>query len=183
MFYDHIVFPGALADICDDIFYTLNSTNTKGKRTSGVNKNVDVNWYGGGYISSVEEGSYYYFTRANNLNFGYDINSVEAVRLETYSQGGYSSKRKELNHFNQNYLDRKLVGVINLNEGFDPNEFGGKIMLYEGDRKRNYIDDVFYSKRGSIAVFNTFTAYEVEEWKSETPLNYLFCFCVGRKWQ
>ena len=55
-------------------------------------------------------------------------------------------------------------------------------MLYEADRKRAPVDDIFYKKRGSIAVFNVFTGYEIEEVKCDN-LQYLFCFCVGDKWR
>lgn len=182
MIYDHLVFPGALADIVDEFTMILDNQDSKGEVSGGVGKNVKVQWYGGGYVSNIEETTYYYFNRANNLNFGYDINSVEAIRLEKYSKGGKYSLRKELNHFYQNYLDRKLVGVINLNESFDPSKDGGKISLYEGDRHRTYVDDIFYKKKGSMAVFNVFTGYKIEEILCDN-LNYMFCFCVGNKWK
>lgn len=182
MLYDHIVFPGALESIIDEFNMILSEQNSKGDSSSGVGKNVSIKWYGGGYISTIEETTYYYFNRANNLNFGYDINSVEAVRLEKYSHGGSYSTRKELNHFYQNYLDRKLVGIVNLNDGFDPNEFGGKVSLREGNSHRTYVDDIFYMKRGSMVVFNVFTGYEIEEILKD-DVNYLFCFCVGNKWK
>jgi len=182
MLYDHLVFPGALGEIVDEFTGILDNLDSKGNVSSGVGKNVNVSWYGGGYVSSIEETTYYYFNRANNLNFGYNINSVEAVRLEKYSKGGSYTLRKEVNHFYQNYSDRKLVGVINLNESFDPNESGGKISLYESDTHRTYIDDIFYKKKGSMAVFNVFTGYQIEEVLSDS-INYMFCFCVGDKWK
>jgi len=182
MLYDHIVFPGALADIVDEFNMILSSTDNKGNVTTGVGKNVDVQWYGGGYVSVIEENTYYYFNRANNLNFGYDINSVESLRLEKYKKNGSYTLRKELNHFYQNYLDRKLVGIINLNESFDPKIDGGEISLYESDTVRTKVDDIFYQKRGSMVVINVFTGYEISEVLRDN-LNYLFCFCVGNKWK
>lgn len=180
MLYDHIVFPGAFADIIEEYKILLNSNTPKQRENGSKSNNVNVKWYGGGFVSMIEENTYYYFTRANNLNFGYSINSVEALRHESYKPGGKWAKRKECNHFYQNTLDRKLLGIMNLNDAFDPDESGGKIVLYEGNTKRSYLDNVFYEKPGSFAVINTFTGYEIE--KVSSPLEYLFCFCVGNKW-
>jgi len=182
MLTDHIVFPGALSDIIEEFSLVIANTTPKSREKNGAGKNVEIEFYGGGYVSIIEENSFYYFTRANNLNFGYNINSVEALRLEKYKKGGSFSVRKELNHFYQNYTDRKLLGIINMNEGFDPNEKGGKICLFEGLKKRSYIDNIFYEKSGSMVVFNTFTGYRIEEVLSD-ELKYLYCFCVGDKWK
>lgn len=182
MLYDHLVFPGALGDIVDEFMMILSNQDSKKGTSAGIGKNVKTQWYGGGYISMIEESSYYYFNRANNLNYGYNINSVEAVRLEHYSKNGNYSVRKELNHFYQNYLDRKLIGIVNLNDGFNPNENGGKISLLEGDVHRTYVDDIFYMKKGSMVVFNAFTGYKIEDVLCDN-LSYMFCFCVGDKWK
>ncbi|MBO82792.1 MAG: hypothetical protein CL506_00315 [Actinobacteria bacterium] len=183
MLYDHIVFPGAVEEIVDEMSMSMGDLQSKGNASSGAGKNVEVDWYGGGYVSNIEENVYYYFKRANSLNFGYDISYTEAVRWEKYSKGGSYSVRKELNHFYQNHLDRKLVAVVNMNDPFDPKERGGNIVLYESTRKRTSLDDIFYQKKGAIAVFNVFTGYEIEEVKCEEGLSYLFCFCVGDKWR
>jgi len=182
MLYDHLVFPGALEGIIEEFSHILENLDSKGNTSSGVGKNVKVSWYGGGYVSAIEESTYYYFNKANSLNFGYDISCVESIRLEQYKKGGSYSIRKELNHFYQNYNDIKLISVINLNNSFDPKESGGKISLYEGGTHRTYIDDIFYKKKGSMAVFNVFTGYKIEEVLSDN-LNYMFCFCTGSKWK
>ena len=57
-----------------------------------------------------------------------------------------------------------------------------KSCYMKADRKRVPVDDIFYKKRGSMAVFNVFTGYEIEEVKCDN-LQYLFCFCVGDKWR
>ena len=178
MFYNHIVFPGALEPLVDEINKHLETQQSKG---SDKSNNVSIDWYGGGYVSEIEENAYYYFKRANQLNFGYDITNVEALRLEQYHIDGSKDLRKECNHFYNNYIDRKLIGILNLNESFNPAERGGAIELFESNRKRNIVDNIFYEKKGSFAVIDVFTGYQISKVSQE--LKYLFCFCVGPKWQ
>ena len=55
MIYDHIVFPGAIDEIIDEAQMVLADLESKGASSSGVGRNVDVSWYGGGYVSNIEE--------------------------------------------------------------------------------------------------------------------------------
>lgn len=182
MLHNHITFPGAIESVVPDFLEIIKNLKPKPSPVSGKNHAVDVEWYGGGYVSDIEDHIYYYFKRANHLNFGYDINNIDAIRLERYKKGGWFAPRLEQNFFKQNYTDRKLTCVINLNPPFDPNIAGGKIILIDANGHTNQIDKVFYQKTGAITVFSTFQKYAIEEIKAD-ELKYLFGFCVGPKWK
>jgi hypothetical protein len=182
MLYDHITFPGAVENVVPEFLNIIENLQVKSNLSSGKGKNVDVKWYGGGYISDIEDAIYYYFQKANNNNFGYSINSIDAIRLESYSKDGSFSERMELNHWVQNYYDRKLVAIINLNPPFDPDIAGGKIKLIAPNGSQSEIDKIFYQKTGAIVVFNSFQKYIIDT-VSVPQLKYLFAFCIGSKWQ
>jgi len=182
MLHNHITFPGAIESMVPDFLKLLKDLNPKPAPIYGKSHAVDIEWYGGGYVSDIEDSLYYYFKRANNVNFGYDINNIDALRLENYKKGGWFASRIEQNHFLQDFSDRKLTCIVNLNPPFDPNIAGGKIILTDANGHTNQIDDVFYKKTGAITVFSSFQKYAVEEVKAD-ELKYLFGFCVGSKWK
>lgn len=182
MLHNHITFPGAIESMVPDFLELLKDLNPKPAPIIGKSNAVDVEWYGGGYVSDIEDALYYYFKRANDVNFGYDIHNIDALRLENYKKGGWFRSRIEQNHFLQNFCDRKLTCFVNLNPPFDSNVAGGKIILTDPNGHTSQIDDVFYKKTGAITVFSSFQKYAVEEVKAD-KLTYLFGFCVGPKWK
>ena len=182
MRYSHIVIPGIFVEMLEGIESTIGNLPSKSDQASGKSMNVTTTWYGGGYVSHIEDSTFYYFNRANNVNFGYNIASIEALRLEVFSRNGYYDNRKECDHFWQDSSDKKLIGIINMNDSYDPQKDGGEIILSDSRGHEMQVDDVFYEKKGSFLIFNPFTAYRITKVNLEN-LQFLYSFCVGPKWQ
>jgi len=177
MIKSHLVFPGAFAQYLDDAKEIIN--NAQPKHGSGTNSiGVTTNYYGGGYVSEIENNTFYYFVRGNELNWGYDIRLVDSVRTEHLSQGSQVPIRCEQNHFYQNYTDRKLIGIMNLNDKVNE-ETGGYVILHHTDGYEERLDDIFFTKTGSLAVFDSFTSYSITSAKQ--PLDYMILTCSGNK--
>jgi len=182
MRYSHIVIPGVFAEMLEGIESTIENLPSKSDQASGKSSNVKTTWYGGGYVSHIEDSTFYYFNRANNKNFGYNISSIEALRLEVFTRHGYYDNRKECDHFWQDSSDKKLIGIINMNDPYDPQKDGGEIILSDTRGHKMQVDNVFYKKKGSFLIFNPFTAYKITSVNLES-LRFLYSFCVGPKWQ
>lgn len=179
MIKSHIVFPGAFAAYIETAEKILADAEVKpGSNTDKLG--VDTKFYGGGYVSELEDAIYYYFVRSNQLNWGYDISLTDSLRTEDIPKGGYLTERRELNHFYHNFTDRKLFALLNVNEKLD-NSTGGLIYLHTSDGYSEPIDDIFYRKKGSAVIIDAFTRYSISEVKTDKPVRYITATCSGNK--
>jgi len=58
MRYSHIVIPGVFAEMLEGIESTIENLPSKSDQASGKSSNVNTTWYGGGYVSHIEDSTF-----------------------------------------------------------------------------------------------------------------------------